>query len=41
MECDIKPENLSADEDVKKIERRLKSESTKQLKTIKLLLNDK
>ena len=28
----IKPENLSADEDVKKIERRLKSESKKRLK---------
>lgn len=32
IERGIKPENLSVDEDVKKIERRLKSENTKSLK---------
>ena len=37
----IKPESLPADEDVKKIERRLKSESKKNLKTIKSLPNNK
>ena len=41
LERGIKPESLSADEDVKKIERRLKSESKKQLKTTKPLPNEK
>ena len=41
IERGIKPENLPADEDVKKIERRLKSESKKSLKTIKSLSNNK
>ena len=37
----IKPESLPADEDVKKIERRLKSESKKSVKTIQSLPDDK
>lgn len=41
IERGIKPENLPADEDVKKIERRLKTESKKSLKTIKPLSDNK
>ena len=37
----IKPESLPADEDVKKIERRLKSESKKSVKIIRSLSDDK
>ena len=41
IERGIKPEKLPADEDVKKIERRLKTESKKNLKTINSLSDDK
>ena len=41
IERGIKPENVPSDEDVKKIERRLKTESKKNLKTIKPLSDNK
>ena len=41
IERGIKPENLPADEDVKKIERRLKTESKKSLKRTKSLSDNK
>ena len=37
----VRPENLPADKDVKKIERRLKPEGKKSLKTIQPLSKDK
>ena len=41
IERGIQPEKLSADEDVKKIERSLKSESKKSLKTNQALSKNK
>lgn len=41
IERGIKPEDLPADEDIKKIERKLKSENKKNLKTIRSLSNNK